>query len=143
LCYKILLKMKKISLLFAATGILFISSCGNTEESKTETPPVETVAPTVGPAQEAGAAIDAATDSAKNKVAATASEVKEGAGKVVEDAKQGVKDAATAVKAEANKAATKVDVAATKATEATKAGAAKVAGKVEDAAKSTKEALKK
>ena len=97
--------MKKISLLFAASAMLFVSSCGNTEEVKTESQEVETVAPEMGAAQEAGAAIDAAADTAKAAVDQTATEAKTEVKEVVADAKKEVKDAAKVVKEEANKAA--------------------------------------
>lgn len=140
---KIELFMKKISLLFMATGIFWASSCGNTEEVKTDMPMAETVSPEIGPAQELGATVDAAADTLSQQVNQAATETKSKAGTVVEEVKQEVKNASNMIKAETNKAAEKVNTAAKEAAQATKDAAAKAAEKVENTAKDTKEKLKK
>jgi uncharacterized coiled-coil DUF342 family protein len=124
--------MKKYSLLFAASTMLWLSSCENAKEVKTESPEIETVAPDMSATEEAAEEMDAVADTVKAAVTEEAAEAKTEVKEVMADAKKEMKEAAKLVKEEANKAA-----------QATKEAANSAAEKLEKKAKEAKEAFKK
>lgn len=131
--------MKKMSLCLATLGLLFFSACGEAQQTQTDTPFAETVAPEIGPAQQLGKNIDDAADTVKADLKQTKTE----AGQAVDTAKKDLKQATDKIKSETNKAADKVAQTAKKASETIKKETNKAADNVKKAAKDVKKDLSK
>lgn len=128
--------MKEMNLLFVASGMLFLTACGNAEPAKAQIPAVATVAPEISPAEETSVRTDQVSDTLKTDTTKTK------AGKAIDTAKKEIKAAAETVKTETNKAADKVAKKAKEASDTIKKETNKAATKVKKAAKDVKENLK-
>jgi molecular chaperone DnaK (HSP70) len=133
------MEMRKAHLLLATAGLLFLTACGDAQQTQAETPLVETVAPEIGPAQELGKNIDDVADTVKEDMQQTKTEL----GHAIDTAKKDLKQASEKVKTETNKAADKVAKTAKEASEAIKKETNKAADNVKKAAKDVKKDLGK
>lgn len=135
--------MKRCSLLFVGSTLLFFASCANTNTVKDNNQEVETVAPELGPVQQIAAQVDSIADTATVLAEKGAMDVKSAITKTVDTGKKTVKQAAIEMKAELKKTTQTIKSEANKVVDATKSAASKAAGQVEKTSKEVKESLKK